>query len=132
MLRKMMRAKIHRAAVTQCDPDYVGSITIDAELLREVGIAPNEAVSVYDIDNAARFETYVIRGEPSSGTIGVNGAAAKLVALGDRLIIVSYGYLTDDKVSDHVAPVLVVDAENRPVQRLRYDSQLARPMPADA
>ena len=67
MLRKMMRAKIHRATITQCDPDYVGSVTIDSDLLRASGIRPNEAVLVLDIDNAVRFETYVIRGEPGSG-----------------------------------------------------------------
>jgi len=79
MWRKMMRAKIHRATVTFCDVDYVGSITIDADLLSAVDIRPNEAVCVYDIDNGARFETYVIRGEPGWGVNGINGDAARPV-----------------------------------------------------
>ena len=96
MFRKVMRAKIHRATVTQCVPDYVGSITIDANLLDAVDIRPNEAVHVLDIDNANRFETYVFRGEPGSGIIAVNGAAAKLVENGHKIIIVSY-----DTVAKH-------------------------------
>ena len=79
MLRKMMRGKIHRATITFCDADYVGSATIDADLLRAADIRPNESVHVLDIDNGERFETYVIRGEAGSGVIGINGAAANLV-----------------------------------------------------
>ena len=124
MLRKLMRGKIHRAAVTQCDPDYVGSITIDAELLEATGIRPNEAVHVLDIDNAARFETYVILGEPGSGIIGVNGAAAKLVEKGDHVIIIGYGQLHADEIDDHVAQVVVCDEDNKIARRLEYSSEL--------
>ncbi len=124
MLRKMLRAKIHRATITQCDPDYVGSITIDADLLRASGIRPNEAVLVCDMDNAARFETYVIYGEPGSGIIGINGAAAKLVGVGHRVIIMAFGFLQDAAVEDHVSNVVVADERNRVGRTLRYDSRL--------
>lgn len=124
MWHKMMRAKIHRATITQCDPDYVGSVTIDADLLRESGIRPNEAVLVLDLDNAARFETYVIRGEPDSGVIGINGAAAKLVQPGHKVIIVCFGYLDAAELDDHVATVVVADARNRVGRVLHYDSTI--------
>jgi len=123
----MMRAKIHRATITQCDPDYVGSITIDADLLRAAGIRPNEAVLVLDIDNAARFETYVIRGEPGSGVIGINGAAAKLVEVGHKVIIVCFGLLTEDKLDDHVGNVVVADEHNAVGQTFRYASLIDVP-----
>lgn len=124
MLRKLLRAKIHRATVTQCDPDYVGSITIDADLLTASGIRPNEAVLVLDIDNAARFETYVIRGEPGSGIIGINGAAAKLVEPGHKVIIVCFGYLMSDKVDDHVATIVLANEKNAVADVLHYDSRI--------
>jgi len=122
MIRKMLRGKIHRATVTQCDPDYVGSITIDADLLRAADIRPNEAVHVLDIDNAVRFETYVIRGTPGSGIIGVNGAAAKLVAPGHKVIIVCYGLLDERELDEHEARVVLVGEGNRITQELRYAS----------
>lgn len=122
MLRTMLRGKIHRATVTQCDPNYVGSITIDADLLRASEIRPNEAVHVLDIDNAVRFETYVIRGEAGSGIIGVNGAAAKLVAPGHKLIIVCYGILDDRDLDDHEANVVICNEKNGVAQILRYNS----------
>lgn len=124
MQRKVLLSKIHRATVTQCDPHYVGSITIDADLLRASGIRPNEAVSVYDIDNAARFETYVIHGEPGSGIIGLNGAAAKLVDLGDKIIIAAYAQLDSDAIEDHEATVVIADDDNRVEQVLQYPSSL--------
>ncbi|MEX0885922.1 MAG: aspartate 1-decarboxylase [Phycisphaeraceae bacterium] len=124
MLRKMMRSKIHRAAVTQCDPDYAGSITIDADLLRASGIRPNEAVLVLDINNAARFETYVIRGEAGSGVIGVNGAAAQLVDVGHKLIIVCFGLLEEHELDAHTARVVICDDANAVGQRLTYASSL--------
>jgi aspartate 1-decarboxylase len=127
MLRKMMRAKIHRATVTQCDPDYVGSITIDADLLRAAEIRPNEAVLVLDIDNAARFETYVIRGEPGSGIIGINGAAAKLVNPGDKVIIVAFGLLMDNELDEHEGIVVVADRHNGIGQQFRYPSLIDQP-----
>lgn len=130
MLRKFMLGKIHRATITQCDPDYVGSITIDSDLLREVNILANEAVMVLDIDNAARFETYVIAGEPGSGIIGINGAAAKLVDPGHKVIIIAYGHLTPAEIADHAAKVVVCDAENRVAERLTYTTELPPPRAA--
>lgn len=124
MLRKMMRAKIHRATVTYCDLNYVGSITIDADLLRAADIAPNEAVWVLDLDNGARFETYVIRGEPGSGAIGINGAAAHLVAKGHKVIIISYGLLEDRQVARHQGRVVLVDERNHMTRFLTYSSAL--------
>ncbi len=121
-MRKFMRAKIHRARVTQCDLNYVGSITIDEDLLRAVQIHPNESVHVYDIDNGARFETYVILGKAGSGEIGVNGAAAHLTAPGHRLIIVAFEGLEDDALPTHVSRVVVCDDENRITQRLLHPS----------
>lgn len=128
MLHKMMRAKIHRATITKCDPNYVGSITIDADLLRASGIRPNEAVHVLDIDNAARFETYVILGEAGSGVIGINGAAAKLVAPGHKVIIVCFGYLAEQHLDAHKATVVLADEKNRPAKTIVYGSTLE---PAD-
>lgn len=123
MLRKLLRAKIHRATVTQCDPDYVGSLTVDETLLRAAGIVPNEAVQVYDLDNAARFETYIIRGEPGSGVIGVNGAAAHLSAPGHRVIVACYGLLTEPELSEHIARVVLCDDRNAIAELLDYPSQ---------
>lgn len=124
MLRQLMRSKIHRATVTQCDPHYVGSITIDADLLRAADIRPNELVHVLDIDNAARFETYVFYGESGSGIIGINGAAAKLVEVGHKIIIVAYGYLHPEELDAHRSCAVVVDDHNRVAQTLHYDSLL--------
>lgn len=127
MLRKILLSKIHRATITQCDLHYVGSITIDADLLAATGMRPNEAVMVLDCDNGARFETYVIRGEPGSGIIGVNGAAAHLVKEGHRVIILNYGYATAPDLHDHKANVVLVDDDNKIKQRLEYLSRLDVP-----
>ena len=89
MQSQMLKSKIHRATVTDCDVDYVGSITLDPELMRQADLLANEQVHVWDIDNGARFVTYVIEGEPGSGTIQVNGAAAHLVRTGHKVIVAS-------------------------------------------
>jgi aspartate 1-decarboxylase len=109
----MLKSKIHRATITACDPDYVGSITVDAELMRQADMLPNEQVHVWDIENGARMVTYVLEGAP--GEIQVNGAAARLVREGDKVIIASYaGYEAEDL--DAYAPVVVhVDETNRTV-----------------
>jgi aspartate 1-decarboxylase len=113
MQRQMLKSKIHRATVTDCDPDYIGSITVDAELLRAADLLPNEQVHVWDIENGSRVVTYVIEGEP--GKVQVNGAAARLVQEGDKVIIASYAAYDADEV-DAYAPVVVhVDEANRTV-----------------
>ena len=127
MLRNMMRAKIHRATITQCDLNYVGSITIDSDLLAAVDLRPNELVHVLDIDNGARFETYVIRGQRGTGIIGVNGAAARLVKDGHKVIIVAYGQMQDAEVDNHVAKVVVCDEQNKIETRLNYSSIIDEP-----
>jgi aspartate 1-decarboxylase len=109
----MLKSKIHRATVTACDVDYIGSITVDAELMRSADLLPNEQVHVWDIETGARIVTYVIEGEP--GEIQVNGAAARLVKEGDRVIIASYANY-DQGDLDSYAPVVVhVDEANRTV-----------------
>ena len=127
MLRKMLRSKIHRATITECDVDYVGSITVDADLLCAADIRPNEAVLVLDIDNAARFETYVIRGESGSGIIGINGAAAKLVEPGHKVIIVCFSQLEPDELDEHKARIVLVDEHNRLTKQMRYSSLIDVP-----
>jgi aspartate 1-decarboxylase len=129
MLRKFLLSKIHRATITECDPDYVGSITIDADLLRAAGMRPNEAVWVLDIDNAARFETYIIRGEAGSGVIGVNGAAAKLVEPGHKVIILNYGLMTEDRLDDHEATIVLADERNAIERVMKYPTTLDSELP---
>ena len=97
MQRQMLKSKIHRATITDCDMDYVGSVTLDPELMRRPTCSPNEQVHVWDIDNGARFVTYAIEGEPGSGAVQVNGAAARLVSKGDKVIVASFAaYGADD------------------------------------
>jgi aspartate 1-decarboxylase len=111
--RTMLNGKIHRARVTDANLDYIGSVSIDPLLLKASDILPNEKVSVLDLNNGARFETYAIEGEP--GQICLNGAAARLVQVGDLVIILTYVELEDGEVDGHVPTVVVVDEENRPV-----------------
>src|SRR5919198_5260141 len=106
MQRQMLKSKIHRATVTDCDPDYVGSITLDPGLMRSADLIPNEQVHVWDIDNGARFVTYTIEGEPGSGAVQVNGAAARLANEGDRVIIASFAAY-DERDLDAYAPGVV-------------------------
>ncbi len=110
MQRTMLKSKIHRATVTGCDLHYVGSITIDADLLDAADILEHEQVQVLDVDNGARFETYTIAGERGSGTIQVNGAAARLVHAGDTIIVISYAAYDRDELERHEARVVHVAA----------------------
>jgi aspartate 1-decarboxylase len=115
MQRQMLKSKIHRATITECDVDYVGSITLDPELMRRADLLVNEQIHVWDIDNGARFVTYAIEGEEGSGTVQVNGAAARLVRNGDKVIIASFGAY-DEKDLERYSPVVVhVDDENEVV-----------------
>jgi aspartate 1-decarboxylase len=112
MQRQMLKSKIHRATVTDCDVDYIGSITIDTELMASADLITNEQVHVWDIDNGARFVTYAIEGEQGSGTVQVNGAAARLVRTGDKVIIASFGAY-DERDLERYSPVVVhVNDEN--------------------
>jgi len=111
--RTMLKSKIHRATVTQADLHYVGSLTVDAELMQAADLLPGEQVQVVDIDNGARLETYVIEGPPGSGVIGINGAAARLVHPGDLVIIISYASLDDAEARIFTPRVVHVDAVNR-------------------
>ncbi|HWP66554.1 MAG TPA: aspartate 1-decarboxylase [Candidatus Limnocylindria bacterium] len=113
MMRKMMRAKIHRATVTQADLDYEGSITIDRRLLDATDLLPNEAVCVWNVTNGNRFETYVVEGPADSGVICVNGAAAHLVAKGDLVIIAAFSWMDEEAARAHVPKVVFVDEQNR-------------------
>jgi len=118
VLLKVLRAKIHRATVTEAVIDYVGSITIDRELLDASGILPGECVLVADMTDGARFETYVFEGEPGSGTICINGAAARLVDVGDEVIVMAFGYMEPQEARDFKPGVVLVDSSNRIVQKL--------------
>jgi aspartate 1-decarboxylase len=115
VLRTLFKSKIHRATVTQADLHYVGSVTIDAELLDAADLLPGELVHIVDITNGARLETYVIEGERGSGVIGINGAAAHLVHPGDLVIIISYAQMTDTEARDFAPRVVHVDRDNRVV-----------------
>ena len=112
MLRTMMKSKIHRATVTQADLHYVGSITIDSDLLEAADLFPNEQVAIVNINNGARLETYTIAGPRGSGMIGINGAAARMVAPGDLVIIISYAQMTDAEARDYRPRIVHVDERN--------------------
>ncbi|MBF6216583.1 MULTISPECIES: aspartate 1-decarboxylase [Nocardia] len=116
MLRTMMKSKIHRATVTHADLHYVGSVTVDQDLLDAADLLEGEQVCIVDIDNGARLETYVIAGERGSGVIGINGAAAHLVHPGDLVILIAYGQLNEQEIADYDPKVVFVDERNRPVE----------------
>jgi aspartate 1-decarboxylase len=115
MLRTMMKSKIHRATVTQADLHYVGSVTIDEDLLEAADILPGELVHIVDVTNGARLETYTIAGERGSGVIGINGAAAHLVHPGDIVILIAYAQLTTEEARELEPHVVFVDADNKVV-----------------
>ena len=117
----LLKAKIHRAVVKQADLDYVGSITIDSELLEESGILEYEKVEIADIDNGNRFETYVIAGEAGSGIICLNGAAAHRVSIGDKVIIMAYAQMTPEEARGHKPTVIFVDQDNKIVRKANYE-----------
>ena len=124
MLTKLLKAKIHRATVTFTDVDYHGSITIDPLLLEATGLLVNEAVLIADCDNGNRFETYIIPGEPGSGTIGINGAAARLTAVGHKVIILAFGQFAPEEVEHHKSRVVLVDDHNRVTDLIEHGTQI--------
>ncbi|WP_429840899.1 aspartate 1-decarboxylase [Brevibacillus sp. FIR094] len=113
MFRTMMKAKIHRATVTEANLNYVGSITIDKNLLDALDILPNEKVQIVNNNNGARLETYVIEGAPDSGVICLNGAAARLVQEGDIVIIIAYAMMTDEEARTYKPRVAIMDEKNQ-------------------
>ncbi|GAW92957.1 aspartate 1-decarboxylase [Calderihabitans maritimus] len=113
MLRCMLKSKIHRAMVTEANLNYVGSITIDSSLLKAADILPGEKVSVVNINNGARFDTYVIAGEEGKGSICVNGAAARLVQPEDLIIIISYAYLSEKELQSFTPKIVLVNQRNK-------------------
>ena len=113
MLRQMLKAKLHRATITEADLNYEGSLTIDCELLEALDIKPFERVKVYNINNGARFDTYAIEGKPGSGVIGLNGAAARKGMVGDLIIIVTFAWLGEDEMADYRPAIALLDENNR-------------------
>jgi aspartate 1-decarboxylase len=115
MFRTMLKSKIHRATVTQADLNYVGSVTVDEDLMDAADLLAGEKVAIVDVTNGARLETYVIPGQRGSGVIGINGAAARLVHPGDLVILIAYGVMDDAEAREFVPRVVFVDSENRVV-----------------
>lgn len=122
MTVQMLKGKIHRATVKQAELNYVGSITVDADLLDAAGIYEYEKVAIVDIENGNRFETYTIAGERGSGMICLNGAAARCVSVGDKVILMAYAQLTPEEVRNGYTPqVVFVDEENKIVRTTTYE-----------
>lgn len=121
MTLEMLKSKIHRATVTQAELNYVGSITIDESLMEAAGIYEYEKVQIADVDNGARFETYVIAGEAGSGIICLNGAAARMVSTGDKVIIMCYAQMTPEEVKENPPKVVFVDDRNKITSTARYE-----------
>ncbi|AUI62147.1 aspartate 1-decarboxylase [Amycolatopsis sp. BJA-103] len=117
MYRTMLKSKIHRATVTQADLHYVGSVTVDEDLMDAADLLPGEQVSIVDVTNGARLETYVIAGERGSGVLGINGAAAHLVHPGDLVILISYAQMENAEAASFRPRVVFVDADNRIVEK---------------
>ena len=121
MLINMLKGKIHRATVKQAELHYVGSITVDPVLMEAAGILEYEYVQIVDVENGNRFETYTIAGEPDSGMICLNGAAARQVAVGDHIIIMSYAQMTPEEAKEHKPKVVFVNDNNKICQISRYE-----------
>ena len=117
----MLKGKIHRATVTQAELDYVGSITVDEDLLDAAGIREYEMVQIVDINNGSRFETYTIAGERGSGVMCLNGAAARCVSVHDKIILMAYAQMTPEEAEGHNPKVVFVDDENKPARITNYE-----------
>jgi aspartate 1-decarboxylase len=116
VIRTMLKSKIHRATVTQADLHYVGSVTVDSDLLAAADLLPGEKVAIVDVTNGARLETYVIAGAPGSGIIGINGAAAHLVHPGDLVILIAYAQMDDAEAKAYEPRIVHVNADNRIIE----------------
>jgi len=123
MYRTLMNAKLHRARVTEANLNYVGSITIDEDLLDAVGMVENEKVQIVNNNNGARFETYIIKGKRGSGTICINGAAARLVQVGDVVIIISYCLVDNNEVKNHQPKIAVLNEANEIVEMIHSEPE---------
>ncbi len=121
MQMQALKSKIHRATVVQAELNYIGSITIDEALLEKAGISEYEKVQIVDVDNGARFETYAICGEYGSGMICLNGAAARMVSVGDKIIIMSYALMTPQELAENPPKVVFVDEKNSAERITRYE-----------
>ena len=113
MLRTVCKSKLHRATVTEANVQYTGSLTLDAQLMKAADLVPYEQIHVVDVDNGARIVTYCIEGVPGSGTVCINGAAARLILAGHKVIIISYAQVTSEELSEMVPKVVMLDANNR-------------------
>jgi aspartate 1-decarboxylase len=113
MTREMLRAKVHRITVTECDVEYEGSLTLDRDLMDACGMHAFERIDVYDVDNGSRFSTYLIEGPRGSGACCVNGAAARLVGVGHKVIVAAYAAMDDVEIAAHLPKVVLVDDRNR-------------------
>ena len=123
MLRKVLHSKIHRAVVTEARIDYVGSITIDADLLEASGMRPNDEVLIANCDTGERFETYIFRGEPGSRQIIINGAAGHRASKGDTVIIMHYALMTDDEYRENRPKAVIMKPDNTIDEVIRYDNR---------
>lgn len=123
MFRTLMNSKIHRARVTEANLNYVGSITIDEDILDAVGMVANEKVQIVNNNNGARFETYIIPGERGSGVVCLNGAAARLVQVGDVVIIISYALVPEEKVASHKPKVAIMNENNEIVEMIHAEPE---------
>ncbi|MBU0484177.1 MAG: aspartate 1-decarboxylase [Proteobacteria bacterium] len=126
MLRNMLKSKLHRATVTDSNLNYEGSLTIDRDLMDEVGLLPFEKVKIYNVNNGERFDTYVIEGPADSGTIALNGAAARKGMIGDLIIIVSYAIYSPEEMDAYQPRIAVLDHQNKVVKR--FDSNHLPPI----
>ncbi len=112
MLRSVCKSKVHRATVTEANVEYAGSLTLDADLMKAADLVPYEQVHVVDVDNGARLVTYCIEGPPGSGTVCINGAAARLISVGDKIIIISYAQMDSDELDGFSPKIVLVDQQN--------------------
>ena len=125
MLRTVCKSKLHRATVTEANVHYTGSLTLDAQLMRAADLLPYEQVHVVDIDNGARIVTYCIEGPPGSGTVCVNGAAARLIAAGDTVIVISYAQVTSEELEAFAPKVVLLDRRNAVQQVITESCRLS-------
>ncbi len=114
MFREMMKSKLHHARVTHANLDYRGSLAVDSNLMEMADLYPNEKIQIVNVNTGARFETYVIPGEPGSGIIGVNGGAARLASVGDVILVISYALMEDHSARTYTPKVFMLDKNNRP------------------